>query len=172
MLKHRNLVTTLPITPEAKKARIRWLIDHPVWTYPAPDVGAGPDFRDGGFYEAVQSTYLYVDPKTGAVAEDETANTALRVRLEGGPWEDLSKVPGGMVVYTQWTKWASGHDIRLDCGAFTVEEALLKLAALVECFYNEDGTDRERGWWCSWENGTCEPDAENYCTKCGFHIED
>ena len=198
MNKHRNL-NPLPTDAAEKKARIQWLLDHKVWTHPVTVpmpllgdfgdpiesakhfLGEGEDpswglevTEDGGFYECVDFDFVYVDPHTLSIEEEEARNTELRIRVEAGPWHDMSKDPasekpaGG---WTEWNRWITGHDIRLDCGAPDMEELLLKLAALVECFYNEDGTSKGI-LWCSWSYQTCEPDENHYCTKCGFLVRD
>jgi hypothetical protein len=55
-----------------------------------------------------------------------------------------------------------------------MEEALLKLASLVEVFYDEDGADKGVGHGClfdSEDDVACEPDAEGFCVTCGFTVE-
>jgi hypothetical protein len=68
----------------------------------------------------------------------------------------------------------------LDCGGKTVEEALLRLARIVEYYYNEDGSAKDVPVPCQWiysseedevEN-PCEPDEEGFCKKCGYLISD
>lgn len=198
MNKHRDL-KPLPTDTAEKKARIEWLFDHKVWVYlvtvhmPSVEsfgdaiedakqfLGEGPKpvwsvdlTEDGGFDECVNFEFVYVDPVTATIEDEESRNTALRVRAEAGPWSDMSAEEGSLIPsggWTDWNRWMASHDIRLDCGAFSMEELLLKLAALVECFYNEDGTDKG-AWWCSWSNKTCEPDENHYCKECGFLVRD
>lgn len=201
MNKHRDL-KPLPTAPAEKKARIQWLLNHKVWTHPVTvPMPANGDFKpgeaiedtkrflgevetapgwneevteDGGFYECVDFEFVYVDPVTQALEDEEGRNTALRIRLEAGPWFDMATEGMGSHPaegWTPWNRWIASHDIRLDCGAADVEELLLKLAALVECFYEEDGTSKDF-WWCSWHQQECEPDENHFCTKCGFIVQD
>ena len=200
MNKHRDL-KPLPTSTAEKKARIQWLLAHKVWTHPVtvpmpPNgefkpgeaikdakmfLGEAPlapgwseeVMEDGGFYECVNFEFVYVDPHTLAV-EDESRNTGLRVRLEAGPWHNMAlegPEPPPAEGWTPWNQWSAGHDIRLDCGSADVEELLLKLAALVECFYEEDGTSKDL-WWCSWSHQECEPDETHFCKKCRFLVQD
>ena len=72
---------------------------------------------------------VMVDPATKTVEDDPQRNTEVRVWLEFGPWhkpESLSDaereaMPDG----------CAGHDIDLDCGATTFEQAVMILAQKV-----------------------------------------
>lgn len=67
-----------------------------------------------------------VDPKTNAIDyQDTTKNTKVQVWLEHGPYD------------AEWG--ACTHDIDLDCGGDTFEEAIIKLAKLVEGKYGDGG---------------------------------
>ena len=201
MRDHRN-IKPIPTDRSEWKARIQWVKNHKVWTHKAtarmppdgidgifgPPVGNlsemlfdGPDwvdftYDDGSIYERVHVEYVYVNPEREFIEEDDSLNTAFRVWLEGGPWHDQATdehTPAPPEGWNEWNRWCGSHDIRLDCGAPTMEEALLKLASMVECFYNDDGSARGGGiWWCSWDDDEgCNPGDDGYCTKCGFAIE-
>lgn len=199
MNKHRDL-KPLPTDVAEKKARIQWLMDHKVWVHPVivpmPASGFEPgeavedtkkflgevasldwgteSTEDGGFYECTDFEFVYVDPNTLAIEDEESQNTALRIRVEAGPWHNMALEENSITPaegWTPWNQWIASHDIRLDCGAADVEELLLKLAALVECFYEEDGTSKDI-WWCSWSHQECEPDEAAFCKKCGFLVRD
>ena len=66
-----------------------------------------------------------VNPETEAIDDDIALNTKVRVWLEGGPWEHIF-CHNDCNGYYDWT-----HDIDLDCGADTYEEAIIKFAQLV-----------------------------------------
>jgi hypothetical protein len=132
---------------------------------------------DGSLQECWCVDVVYVNPETERIEDDETLNTAFRVWLEAGPWHDWSKVDDFSEPEEGWNdynRWGSSHDSHLDCGAPTMEEALLKLASLVEVFYNEDGSDTDVGPCCLLRDNTpdeCDPDEEGFCTRCGFFVE-
>lgn len=153
---------------EESMNRIKWLLAHSVWTYETtvkvpPDGSSddflgpsGPDWVDetvvmGDFHECIMITIVFVDPDTDRI-EDEVEgqprrNTALRVWLEGGPWYDAEAAEE--VGWQDHNRWLTSHDCRLDCGGATVEEALLKLADLVE--KNFDGYGKDRGLPFPWD---------------------
>ena len=93
---------------------------------------------DGGAVESSDFQYLLnidvqkVNPATHKIDDDESKNTKTEVWLEFGPWyeetdENIQKTLG--------SKWVHFHDVRLDCGADTFEEAIIELANLVEEYY-------------------------------------
>lgn len=65
-----------------------------------------------------------VNPKTCELDKDSTLNTKTEIWLEFGAWSDENKSPY--------------HDYDLDCGGDTFEEAIIKLANLVDEFYDEE----------------------------------
>lgn len=156
--------------------------------WPIEDVG------DGSWHDLIEISVVYVDPTTERIEDDEFRNTAFRVWLEGGPWFDMSVDPdrscGGNIPEGGWTKynkWAKCHDYRLDCGAATMEEALLELARLVGFFYQDNGTDREKvpvrceGDFERLLSGEtnedkyisgCTDAGDGFCLKCGFNIRE
>ena len=62
-----------------------------------------------------------VNPKTGKIDKDDTKNTETEVWLEFGFPEKGTNYPT--------------HDVRLDCGAETFEQAIVILANLVKKYY-------------------------------------
>lgn len=76
---------------------------------------------------------MKVHPKLKRVVNDKAKNTLVNYWLETGPWENLEE--SGRVY---------SHDIRLDCGADTFEEAMINLADLVKNNYGQK-SDPETG---------------------------
>ena len=70
-----------------------------------------------------------VNPKTNAIDSDPTKNTKVQIWLEHGPYD---------------AEWGSTtHDLDLDCGGDTFEEAIIELARLVQKYYTDEG---KRKW--------------------------
>jgi hypothetical protein len=88
-----------------------------------------PKFKTHLFYEeALDIDVVLVDPETESISDDEEKNTVVRVWLESGPYEkDESQEFEGYV-----------HDIDLDCGGETFEEAIINLADKVLKKYGEN----------------------------------
>jgi hypothetical protein len=63
-----------------------------------------------------------VNPATDSIDDDSSLNTKIEVWLECGPYEE--EYDNGM------------HDVDLDCGADTFEEAIIVLANLVYAKYD------------------------------------
>lgn len=66
-----------------------------------------------------------VNPDTQAIDYDKTKNTKIEIWLEHGHYD------------SDWG--ACVHNIDLDCGGDTFEEAIVKLAELVKRHYTDDG---------------------------------
>ena len=77
---------------------------------------------EGRYLQGLYVEVVKVDPETESISDDEARNTATRVWLETGP--------GG------------AHDLDLDCGGATYEEATVELANLVHEKYGDKQTDR------------------------------
>lgn len=73
-----------------------------------------------------------VNPETRKSEDDENKNTLVEYWFEGGPYSKDNSIGGC---------WS--HDIRLDCGGTTYEEALVKYANLIKKHYGE-----ESGFYC------------------------
>ena len=72
------------------------------------------------FVNCLNIEVVKVNPKTQEIDDDETKNTQIAVWLECGPYD----------------KNCMQHDIDLDCGADTFENAIVKLARLVKEKYD------------------------------------
>lgn len=78
------------------------------------------------FFRCLSIEVVKVNPDTEKIDDNEAKNTATRVWLECGPWchsdeltdEERKGFPYGV----------SSHDVELDCGAPTFEQAIIKLA--------------------------------------------
>lgn len=81
--------------------------------------------RINRFEESLYIEVVKVNPKTERIEDDETLNTDVRVWLESGCPELIDDV------------YELTHDIELDCGAPTFEEAIIELANLVYKNYGE-----------------------------------
>ena len=80
---------------------------------------------NGNFTYQLWFEIVKVNPETNAIDDDSTKNTKVQVWLEHGPYD---KEWGGCT-----------HDIDLDCGGDTFEEAIIKLAELVKGKYGDGG---------------------------------
>ena len=78
----------------------------------------------GKFIPALDVDVAMVNPVTREIDRDPAKNTRLEVWLETGPE-------------------AGFHDLMLDCGGETFEEAIIKLASLVDTYY---GANRLPEW--------------------------
>jgi hypothetical protein len=79
-----------------------------------------------------------VSPFTNNIEDNEAENTAVRVWLEFGHYEDISlSNPSLYEDVSKHDRWRRNHDIRLDCGGATFEEAIIKLAKLIEVHYGK-----------------------------------
>lgn len=84
-------------------------------------------FKNNHFNECLDVSVVKVNPETDAIEINDNLNTKTQVWLEFGPMNGL--IPE--------------HDTDLDCGADTYEEAIIKLANLVDLYY--DNLGRELG---------------------------
>ena len=91
-----------------------FLMDHPAFV---------DDRGIDDFQRALDIHLAMVNPKTLMVDDNKTKNIKLQVWLECGKWYKDKQGSG----YT--------HDIDLDCGADTFEEAIIKLGKLVRKHY-------------------------------------
>lgn len=76
-------------------------------------------YRINKFSECLIIDVVKVDPNTETINDDDRLNTCTQVWLECGTYDKDTKI----------------HDIRLDCGANTFEEAIIQLAELVKKHY-------------------------------------
>lgn len=134
-----------------KKETIKWVLNHPVWIYPrkrdregegeivkellSDDLDYLPDF---GWENCITIIPMFVNPETKRVDEDESKNTHFEVWLEAGP---------PMMPDEHFDNVLVSHDINLDCGGDTLDEALISLAALVKEHY---GDYKKEEHWTTW----------------------
>ena len=78
----------------------------------------------GCFAYELWMTVVKVNPYTNAIDDDDTKNTKVRIWLEHGGYDE---------------EYGFVHDIDLDCGGDTFEEAIIELAKLVKKYYTDDG---------------------------------
>ncbi len=78
----------------------------------------------GGFQECLDVFVAKVNPENDTVDDDKTKNTKVEIWLETGPYEPWDSDDPATV--------GSTHDINLDCGAETFEQAIIKLSKLVK----------------------------------------
>lgn len=75
------------------------------------------------FYKCLDIDVTKVNPKTCEIDTNSELNTKTEVWLELGRWSEESNT--------------AYHDYDLDCGGDTFEEAVIKLANLVDEYYDE-----------------------------------
>jgi hypothetical protein len=177
---HRD-VQPLPIEPEKRKALILKLLQHPAWKFLEADREFIDNIKPGlrktheGFDHCVRTTFSYV--KNGKLERDtsqlerdtsqlERDTSQLEMQIRAGRWRfgDFSDEIGGrglMLVYFQ--------DWRLSTRGSDMEEALLQLARLVECFYDDNGEEiPEKQSPC--EEDSCYDDGDGFCGICSFRL--
>jgi hypothetical protein len=95
--------------------------------------------HDGNYYfnRCLDVEVVKVDPSTNEINfEDESKNTKTTVWLEFGPIVEDT--------YNDFlTRYIPSHDIDLDCGGDTFEEAIIKLANLTYDKYGYEKTPKE-----------------------------
>lgn len=91
---------------------------------------------DSYFHRCLDIDVQKVNPDTEEVDDDRSKNTKTEVWLECGPWHSRKKDPAWFDDYPDMPDCAS-HDIDLDCGGDTFEEAILELAKLVRNKYGD-----------------------------------
>jgi hypothetical protein len=85
-------------------------------------------WKEPHFEESLSIMVVKVNPETKAIDDDESKNTLTNVWLECGNWEDIPD--------HGWSGYV--HDMELDCGGDTFEEAIINLANLVLEHYGEN----------------------------------
>lgn len=85
-------------------------------------------WKEPMFEEALTIAVVKVNPLTDAIGDDNNLNTKTQIWLECGPWEELPE--------HEWHGYV--HDIDLDCGGDTFEDAIVALANLVHEKYGEN----------------------------------
>lgn len=195
---HRDAMG-IPTDIKEKKKLIEWLEKHPAFSHPHTFRRSGGAIDEllppGGqeeytseihcFYECLDIMHAYVNPETRTVSDNDEENTQFEVWLEIGPMYDMSeneytKDTPPEEGWNEFNKWTASHDISLDCGGNTLEEALLTLATKVKFFYGDtkDGSDvsppsKCKSYFLEEEYiRTCESGSDGYCVKCGYRVDD
>jgi hypothetical protein len=75
----------------------------------------------GHFLQCLDIEVAKINSKTREVDDNDELNDEVEVWLEAGPW----------------IKEGLAHDISLDCGASTFEDAIIELAKLVKKYYGD-----------------------------------
>ena len=101
---------------------------------------------DGLFYgieHNLDIDVVLVNPDTEEIDPDDTKNTAVRIWLEMAPAVYLCDLPEASE-HPDWGRTLCGsHDIELDCGGASFEEAIMELVGLVKQHYGD--YDPEQG---------------------------
>lgn len=123
-----------------------WLNRHPVFASNGRANNRAGRFNR--FSECLDIMVAKVDPVTLRIEDDSSRNTRTRVWLECGPIENVYAL-----TEDQLRGWyaddadildngALTHDVDLDCGGDTFEEAIITLAALVYKHYGDYTEDQ------------------------------
>ena len=84
------------------------------------------------FDRCLNISVVKINPETGEIDANMSNNTKTEVWLEFGR---------AFIDYNITDDVMFEHDYRLDCGGDTFEEAIIKLANLVDQFYYDNGED-------------------------------
>ncbi len=150
-----------------------FLHDHPAFC---------DDWHDSHLSRILWTWVVKVDPDTNRVEDDETRNTKTQVWLEAGSWSTPRKYPGEFeadwVTDKDRKEGFPCHDILLDVGGDTYEDAIINLAYKVRDLY---------GTWAEYRaklpirhpdmevgKGMCpdHPEASNYRSARAVKVED
>lgn len=95
-----------------------------------------PGMVTPAFQKALDISVVQVNPENDTIDDDDSKNTKTQVWLECGMWESIEEMvlPAG-VNCPEGFYGAFCHDVNLDCGGDTFEEAIIKLAKLVKKHY-------------------------------------
>jgi len=112
-----------------------FLVQHPMFFNPEnyPDVEEEDKKYFASFTECLCIDCQKVNPVTKSIDDNKKLNTHTEIWLECGPMQYVE-------VFERVTPT---HDYRLDCGADTFEDAIIKLAKLVKRYYNKDGSRKK-----------------------------
>lgn len=148
----KNTIWSLNDFRLKRKEIIRWVLNHPVWTYPQKrnrkeegealrqyldnDLDYLPEF---GWERCISITPMFVNPDTRKVDNDDAKNIHLEIWIEAGP---------PMPPDENFDFVMSSHDYNLDCGGDTIDDALINLAALVKEHYGD--YTKEGRYWLTW----------------------
>ena len=97
----------------------QWLYNHPMFQ---EEVNFhGETWDESQFKKCLDIDVVKINPETNSIDDNENKNTKVQIWLECGPF----------------CKEYRCHDIQLDCGADTFEEAIIELANLVIEWYGD-----------------------------------
>ena len=81
------------------------------------------NYKDSWPIKSLDISIVKVNPKTSEQDDNPKKNTKIEYWLEGGLWNEEFE--------------CYEHDIRLDCGAETFEEAFIEYSKLVKKYYDK-----------------------------------
>ena len=81
------------------------------------------------FLNCLDIEYVKVNPVTKEIDVNNVLNTQDEIWLEFGIWDEKENI--------------ACHDLDLDCGGSTFDEAIVNLANLVKKYYDDDGNKIE-----------------------------
>jgi hypothetical protein len=88
---------------------------------------------DNKFLDNLNIMVVKVNPETNEIDDNDEKNIKVQIWLESGPI--IIERIGHGCGYSNKIEYC--HDINLDCGADTFEEAIIKLAELVKSVYGD-----------------------------------
>jgi len=169
---------------EGKLKLVPLRTDGPGWTEEIIQMGA--------MEECLQFDFVYVDPTTESIRGDswgeDDHNTAFRVWIEAGGWYDRGDPENAKHEtepeegWTKYNRWVGSHDFSLNCGAETMEDALIELALRVKFHYGDSREYRTtipaqcEGHFENWGEDDeeyisgCEDAGDGFCSTCGYLI--
>lgn len=161
----RDLYPT-PTNPVERKDLIRWVLNHPLWITPVKrniseeediisemigDVEYLPGY---GWEQAIEIIPVFVNDNN-EIDDDDSKNIHFRIWLEAGQPYDMSKDSSFNFDLNDTNKYLPSHDLDLDCGGSTLDDAFIELAIRVKHFYGD--YDQSDHGWIEWhktnENG-------------------
>jgi len=107
----------------------KWLYDHPMFQKEIKF--EGETWNESHFRECLDIDVVKINPEKEEIDKDESKNTQVEIWLECGEYHPKHRV----------------HDVELDCGGFTFEEAIINLANLVMEWYGETKDRIKKSDW-------------------------
>jgi len=114
---------------------------HAAWWYLQQHPIVHDEVAASYFEESFDVYVVKVDPHTSTIEDDKARNTQTQVWLEFGPryFEvDMSPEEWCANHYDLFDGSVPSHDVELDCGADTYEQAIVELARRVSERYGDD----------------------------------
>lgn len=113
---------------------------HEAWQFLNEHPRLNPEDCHINFISSLAIDVVKVNPKTESIdMYNPKRNTDTRVWLECGAPHKMTKSECKIFNedYGSYTAWIGSHDIDLDCGGKTFEEAIIQLAKLVKRKYRK-----------------------------------